>query len=144
MEGTNPTALTWIFSHPVSDPEHIEPESLLIKELCDYPWFQYLAYHVVQHSKTKNIYIRGILRCFQPRSYLQIKSIVVDASPKPLRGMFTPLVVKDKLRPTNRIGSLIEVGTLTLQNKRPIECSGTCRHCCTSNKRSQPGGSSSP
>lgn len=133
VKEVNPTAITWIFSHPVVDHNHPEEEFAALKEFADA--VQYLVFHIVEHSKTGHIYIRGIARCFTQRSLLQLQPLLMKATLKPLRGMFTPLVVKDKLRSTNRIGDLIEFGSLAPRFKRSIECTGTCSHCCNPNKR---------
>lgn len=136
MAADNPNALTWIFSYQVADPADASPEVAILKPVADVSWIQYFAFHVTENLSTDSVYIRGIIRCYRPRSTLQLKSILPYGSFKPLRGMFTPAVVADKLRPTNRIGDLYEYGLIsTAGAKRSFECSGLCRSCCLVNKR---------
>lgn len=136
MASDNPNALTWIFSYQLVDSDDPTPELALLKPLADVPWIQYVAFHVVENVSLESVYIRGIVRCYRPRTHLQMKSLLPHGCFKPLRGMFTPTVVADKLRSITRLGELFEFGTITpVGTKRSLECSGSCSLCC-SNKRS--------
>lgn len=135
MATDNPAALTWLFSFQVADPSDATAELAVIRPLADLLWVQYLAYHVVEHTSLKTVYIRGIIRCYRPRSLLQLKAVIATASYKPLRGHFAASVVADKLRSTSRIGDLFEFGSITPGAKRSLDCSGLCSCCCLSNKR---------
>lgn len=148
MASENPAALTWTFSYQFADESDTSPELALVRTLVDYPYMQYVAYHVVRHATKLSLYIRGILRCVRVRSYIQLRSFLPYASFKPLRGVFNAPVVQSKLRPTNRVGALFEFGVIALNApiKRPLECSGMCPCCCTSNKRAavEPAPANSP
>lgn len=132
---SNPVALTWVFSRPLEDPAHPEAEFKILKEFSESKHIQYLAFHIVKHSKNHTIYIRAVCRCVVQRSYLQLRDLLDEKSFKPLRGMFTTLVRDEKLNKISRIGDLIEYGTIAPRFKRASECNGKCSHCCQPNKR---------
>lgn len=133
MTDANPNALTWVFSYKVADHTDPAPEFDLIKTLADMPFHQYLAFHLTQHTKQKDYYIRGLVRCLKSRSLLQLRDYLPLATFKPVRGMFSSVVVADKLHPRGRVGLLQEYGSINL--KRSRACTGSCPCCCASNKR---------
>lgn len=127
MAADNTSALTWIFSLQLDDPADPSHELSTLEPLADVSWIQYLAYHVVENLSVGSVYIRGIIRCYRSRSYLQMKTLLSSPTYKPLRGRFTTLVVADKLRSTNRIGDLYEYGSIHIVGtKRSNDCLDSC------------------
>lgn len=157
MAAPNPKAMTWIFSYQLANPSDPTAELATIESVSLSTWVQYLPVHVVKpHGEHTVPYLRGILRCFTPRSRLQVLSLMPVATFTPLKGRFDSTVVSSKLKSTYRIGELIEFGSISADYvppppksgsvKRKFQCVEFCNCPCGFNKRTAvvPGDSPSP